>query len=324
VREDSLSYHLCVVIPAYNESNSIAGTIRDYKEAFPCATVIVIDNNSTDGTGCIAQRALEKGQDILLTERRQGKGAAVKTGLSRVAADVYILVDGDGTYLASEALRLLHLLEMQRCDMVVGDRISNGTYSKQNTRAGHNVGNRFLTFVISMLAGQRFGDVLSGLRVMSRPFVNMLDVRSFGFQLETELNVAAAYLRADVIEVPIQYMPRPEGSQSKLNTFRDGIKILLFAMINWITFFPLQPFGILAGVAFTVSSILGIQVVMIYFALGSMPYSATAVAAAAAGLVGLQSIFSGLILRILTRAERQRDIAQLLDMRREWNSRLDS
>ncbi len=319
-----LSYDLCIVIPAYNEAVAIADTIRDYKATFPGAVVVVIDNNSTDDTVRIAEANLEKRRDFLLTERRQGKGAAVKTGLSRVAADVYILVDGDGTYPARDAAQLLAILEQRRCDMVVGDRVSAGIYAKQNTRSGHSQGNRFLTWFISFLTGQKYSDVLSGLRVMSRPFINMLDVRSFGFQLESELNIVAAYLRADVVEAPIDYLPRRKGSDSKLNTMRDGLKIIALVLINWIAFFPLQSFSILAAAAFIISGLLGFNVFMVYLRLGSMPYAATAIAAAAAGLVGLQSIFTGLLLRILMRANRRADIARLLHMRREWNARLDA
>ena len=315
--------HLCIVIPAYNESQTIAATIRDYKSVFPEAKIIIIDNNSSDDTAGAARGALEAGKDLLISEPRQGKGLAVKKGLSRASAEIYIMVDGDGTYRAADARRLMDTLLERRCDMVVGDRVSRGTYASQNTRAGHDLGNRFLTNFISFLAGQKYTDVLSGLRVMSRPFVNMLDVRSSGFQLETELNVIAAFVRADVIEMPIDYLQRPEGSKSKLNTVGDGLKIVWFSLINWIAFFPLQPFGVFAALAFIISGFLGVEVFLVYFELGSMPYSSTAIAAAAAGLVGLQSLFAGLVLRILMRENRRIQVARLLDLRREWNSGLD-
>jgi glycosyltransferase involved in cell wall biosynthesis len=318
-----LALDLSIIIPAFNESHTIAKTIADYQATFPDARIVVIDNNSTDDTGRIAQGMLRDGKDLLLTELRQGKGAAVKSGLGRVSSDVYIMVDGDGTYLARDAARLLEVLKDKRCDMVVGDRVSRGTYASQNVRPGHDLGNRFLTRFISFLAGQKYVDVLSGLRVMSRAFVNVLDVRSAGFQLETELNVVAAYVRAEVIEIPIDYLQRPEGSKSKLSTIDDGLKILWFSLMNWISFYPLQPFGIIAGVAFVLSGILGINVFLVFFEFGTMPYASTAVAAAAAGLVGLQSIFAGLILRILMRERRRSEVARLRDMRRLWNAKLD-
>jgi glycosyltransferase involved in cell wall biosynthesis len=141
-------------MPAYNEAGAIASTVCDYKKTFPQATIVVIDNNSTDDTAPIAQSVLDNGRDLLLTEHRQGKGAAVKAGFSRVSADVYIMVDCDGTYPACDAARLLKILEGKRCDMVVGDRISGGAYAKQNTRMGHSYGNRLLTSFISFLGGR--------------------------------------------------------------------------------------------------------------------------------------------------------------------------
>jgi glycosyltransferase involved in cell wall biosynthesis len=314
---------LCIVIPAYNEALTIANTVRAYKAEFPNAALVVVDNNSTDKTADAARGVLSEGCDFLLFERRQGKGAAVRKALGRIAADIYILADADATYAAEDAARLLARLERDRCDMVVGDRLSGGAYARQNARAGHSFGNGFLSWVVSLLAGQTYSDVLSGLRVLSRPFVNMLDVRSFGFQLEAELNLVAAYVRADVVEVPITYAQRPEGSQSKLHSIRDGFRIAGFALINWIAFFPLQSFGAVAAVALAIAAVLGFKIFAIYFELGAMPYSATAVAVAAAGLVAIQSLFAGLMLRIVTRANRRTEVARLLDMRREWNARLD-
>ena len=158
---------------------------------------------------------------------------------------------------------------------------------------------------------------------MSRPFVRNLDIRSDGFELETELNIVAAYLRASVIEEPISYLPRPEGSSSKLRTIRDASRIFFSALLNWISFFPLQGFGLVAILAFSVSLTLGIWVLIVFLKLGSMPYAATAIAAATAGLVGLQSLFSGVTLKILLRNSRRKDVARLVEMRREWNVRVD-
>ena len=314
---------ICIVIPAYNEEHAIGQTVRDYRQVFPDARIVVIDNNSSDRTSEIATEVLDPAKDLLLFEPRQGKGAAVKAGLSRLSADIYIMTDGDGTYPAADAARLVRMLLERRCDMVVGDRLTGGIYMKQNTRAGHSFGNWFLTRYISYLAGQKFSDVLTGLRVMSRPFVNMLDIRSSGFQLETELNIVAAYVRASIVEEPISYLQRSEGSESKLNTIRDGFRIIWFALLNWIAFYPLHAFGIIAAFAFFISALLGVAVFAVFFRLGYMPYSATAVAAAAAGLVGLQSLFTGLNLRITGRNMRRQDIARLVESRRLWNEHID-
>lgn len=315
---------ICIVIPAYNEEKAIRDTIRDYREQFPQADIVVVDNNSSDNTASCAREELAGARGFVISEPLQGKGNAVKTGLSRIDADIYVMTDGDGTYPARDAKKLVDELLERRCDMVVGDRLSGGSYMKQNKRSGHNFGNKFLSRYISSLAGQQFRDVLSGLRIMSRPFVSALDVRSSGFQLETELNIIAAYLRANVVELPIEYLPRPEGSFSKLSTYRDGIKILQFAILNWIAFYPLRAFGILALMAFTVSGVLGAWVFYVFFKTGAMPYPSTAVLAAALGLVGLQSIFTGLSLRITGRNTRRIDISRLIEERRRWNDKLDS
>ncbi len=312
---------ICVVIPAYNEANAIADTINEYREVFPESCIVVVDNNSTDATSENARRCLTH-TDILLVERKQGKGFAVKAGLSRVDADIYILTDGDATYPALDAKRLYNEILERRCDMVVGDRVSGGAYAAQNTRPGHSWGNKLLTIVISGLAGQKYKDVLSGLRIMSRPFVSNLDVRSSGFQLETELNVLAAYLRADVIESPIDYRQRGEDSHSKLNTIRDGIRIVRFAFFNWVSFAPMQLFMILASVMSILSLLLIYRVIEGYINTG-WPYTTTATAAVATGLIAILSTFFGLALRISGRNMRRFEISRFLEMKRAWNKGLD-
>jgi glycosyltransferase involved in cell wall biosynthesis len=314
---------ICIVIPAFNEERPIAGTIREYKEAFPEARMVVVDNNSTDGTRAVARGMLDAQKDVLLFERRQGKGYAVKTGLSRLVADVYVITDGDATYPAEDARRLLEKLLELRADMLVGDRVSGGTYDKQNVRSGHGWGNRLLTAVISRLSGERYSDVLSGLRVMSLPFVSALDVRSTGFQLETEMNVVASYLRADVIEMPIVYRRRVEGSHSKLNTVRDGFQILYFALTTWVAFAPMQAFSVFAAIALLVASGLGVRVIAGFMEHG-WPYTTTAVAASAAGLSAILAFFIGLTIAVLGRNDRRRDIAQFLNAKRAWNAKLDA
>jgi hypothetical protein len=314
---------ICILIPAYDEAATIRETIDDYRRVFPSAVFVVIDNNSTDATSEVARGALNLKRDYLLSEEKQGKGSAVKAGLSRVSADVYIMTDGDNTYPADDAAQLVDTLVKSRCDMAVGDRFSGGSYAAQNDRLGHSIGNRFLTWYISVLAGQRYCDVLSGLRIMSRPFVSMLGIQSTGFQLEAELNIVAAYTGAKVIECPTAYLKRPEGSQSKLSTWGDGLRIMWFAFINWIAFYPLQAFGLLAIVAFTVSGLLGVRVMAVFLETGLMPYPSSAVAAATAGLVGLQSLFSGLILYVNGQTQRRRDVAHFLEARRHWNAMID-
>jgi glycosyltransferase involved in cell wall biosynthesis len=313
---------LCIVIPAYNESRAIAETIREYKRAFSNARIVVVDNNSNDNTSDAARTVLDPVTDLLLFEGRQGKGFAVKRGLSRVSADIYIVTDGDLTYPATDAGRLFEELLATRADMVVGDRISGGSYQRQNARIGHGFGNTLLTAIVSRLSDRSYSDVLSGLRVMSRPFISMLDLRSAGFQIETELSVIAAHLRADVMEIPIEYRKRLEGSYSKLDTIGDGFKILYFALTNWIAFVPMQAFSIFALLALTVAAGLGFRVVAGFIEYG-FPYTTSAVAAATAGICGVLALFTGIILRILGRNDRRRDIAHFLEVKRGWNAKLD-
>ncbi|MBL8790764.1 MAG: glycosyltransferase [Rhizobiales bacterium] len=316
------SVRVAIVIPAYNEAVAIGQTIADYAAAFPEASIVVIDNNSRDGTSAAAAPFLRPGRDFLLSEPRQGKGFAIKRGLSRAMADIFIMTDGDATYPAADARRLFDHMLASRADMIVGDRRAGGTYMSQNERFGHSFGNAMLTTVISGLAGQKFNDVLSGLRIMSLPFVEALDIRSEGFQLETELNIVAAHLRADVIEVPVDYVARPAGSQSKLSTFRDGFRILTFALLNWIAFLPLQFFSVVACIGWCIAAALGYRVIAGFLESG-WPYSTTAVAAASAAIVGTLSWFSGLTLKVQGRASRRRETADFLRRKREWNERLD-
>ena len=316
---------LCIIIPAFNEQASIVDTISEYRHAFPGARIVVIDNASTDETARLARDLLDPDHDLLLFEPKSGKGFAIKRGLSRVSADIYLMVDGDGTYPAEDARQLFSKFMAVRPDMIVGDRVSGGAYDQQNDRVGHALGNRLLTRIISELSGQRYLDVLSGLRILSRPFVSSLDVRSSGFQLETEINVIAARLRADVIEMPISYRARKEGSQSKLNTISDGVRILLFAINNWIAFLPMQAFTLVAVMAFAIAGFLGFRVISAFVDSGfaEMPYPSSAVGAAAAGLVGVQALFSGISLRLMVRNDRRRDIADFLEAKRRWNAKLD-
>ena len=316
------SLRTVVIIPAYNEKIAVAETVLDYINAFPWAQIVVIDNNSNDQTAEAALSALRPGTDLLLSEPRQGKGYAVKSGLSRLQADIYVMTDADMTYPATDARKLYDRLIETRADMLVGNRLAGGSYARQNTRLGHNFGNALLTRSVSWLAGQSYDDVLSGLRVMSAPFVAMLDVRSDGFQLETEINLTAAYLRASVIEEPISYKVRPDGSDSKLSTFRDGLRILAFAVASWISFSPLQFFTSVTVISWIIAMMLGYRVIAGFLEFG-WPYSTTATAAAAIGITGILSFFTGLSLHILGRTERRRVISSFLEHKRAWNRIVD-
>ncbi len=313
---------LSIIIPAYNEELSIGATIIEYKRVFPHARFVVVDNNSTDATYDEARKLLDLSSDILISEKKQGKGYAVKSALSSIEADIYVLTDADQTYLAVDAKKLLYTMLETRADMISGDRISSGTYADVNKRRGHSLGNKFLTWTISKLAGQSFVDVLSGLRVMSRPFVDKLDISSDGFQLETELNVIAAYLKVDIREVPISYRARVENSSSKLKTIKDGIRIFKFSIESWLTFAPMQFFSIISFLMFCFSFGLSFRVISGFLETG-LSYATTATAAAASGFIAVLSIFIGFSLKIIVRNLRRNQIAQFVCDKRKWNSSLD-
>lgn len=310
---------IAVIMPAYNESLAIADTIKDYQDAFPEATVVVIDNNSSDETSSIARSHLRKEKDLLLFEGRQGKGNAVRKGVSAVNSRVYIFTDADMTYPAQDARRLYEAFQHKQSDMIIGDRLSSGGYDAHNKRPGHGIGNKMLSLIISWLSGRRYKDVLSGLRIISRPFIDKCDFKGEGFQIETELNVLAAYLRANVEEYPITYGERPEGSASKLDTIRDGIKIIVFALLKWVSFAPLQPLSILAITALLAASFFGYIVLSDFVASGLtiVNHPSSAVAAAALALFGFQCLFAGIILDTIGGNQRRRDVADFLASKRE-------
>ena len=321
-----MHHPLAIIIPAYNEEAAIGKTVADYKAHFPDAVFVVVDNNSSDNTFDVARAALDPDKDHLIKEFRQGKGYAVKSGLSRVDAQIYLMTDGDLTYPAEEAKRLYERMLAERPDVLVGDRASSGAYSAQNNRLGHSFGNKVLTGIISKFSGQKFNDVLSGLRVMSRQYVASLDVRSEGFQLETEMNIVAAYLRAHVVEEPINYVQRGEDSESKLNTIRDGIRILNFAFFNWVAFYPMKILSRIALVLLIASVALMVRVYIGFASTGfeEMIYPSTAALAFVLLSLAVFTLYVGVMLRIIGRNARRRDVAAFLDQRRRWNGALDA
>jgi len=315
---------VAVVIPAYNEEQSIAGTIREYRRAFPFAVIIVVDNASADATYARAAEAIDPGRDILLRETTRGKGNAMRAAVARIDADVFVFTDADLTYPADDARRLLDLLVAERLDMVVGDRVTGGAYDAQNRRRFHGVGNVVVSWIVSRLAGRRFNDVLSGLRAVSRPLARCFEMRSDGFQIETEFNLTAAYLGADVRELPISYNKRPVGTASKLRTFRDGWQILKFAFSSFSIRNPVPAFAVCAVASFALSLFWGVQAVIYYIQHGAMPHLATAIAAAAFGILAFQLVFSGLMLGMRQAESRRQDAIRFREMKQVWNTRLDA
>ncbi len=214
---------IAVLIPCYNEELTVAKTVRDFRKELPEADIYVYDNNSTDDTARLAQEA----GAIVRRETHQGKGNVVRTMFREIEADAYVLVDGDDTYPAEEVHQLIRPVLEDNADMVIGDRLSNGTYASENKRAFHELGNNMVKNLINRLFHGSIEDIMTGYRVFSRRFVKCMPVRSEGFQIETEMTVFSLIMRLNVVEIPITYRDRPEGSFSKLNTYKDGWKVLV-------------------------------------------------------------------------------------------------
>jgi glycosyltransferase involved in cell wall biosynthesis len=289
---------VAILIPCFNEEVAVATVVNDFRRALPAATIYVYDNNSTDRTREVASQA----GAVVRSEPRQGKGHVVRRMFGDVDADIYVLVDGDATYDATSAPAMIEALLNDRLDMVVGRRIEQQVAAY---RLGHRAGNSLLTGFLSMTFGQNFKDVLSGYRVFSRRFVKSFPVLSDGFEIETELSVHALQLALPVAEIETPYFARPQGSISKLSTWKDGFRILGTIMKLYRSEKPLRFFGTI-GLFFGIVSIgLAIPVTVTYLETGLVPRLPTAVLSTGLMIVGVLSFSSGLVLDTVTRGRRE-------------------
>lgn len=288
---------VAVIIPCHNEAASIAGVIDDVRSVLPNCTVVVADNASSDGT---AQVAEERGATVL-SEPRRGKGYAVRRLFAAVEAKVYVLVDGDGTYDLQAAPRMIDMLENGALDMVVGVRVYSSGLAAQRSRRGHELGNRFLTWIFQTLFRLEITDTLSGYRVMSRRFVKTFPSASMGFEVETDINVHAAVLGSPLRELPGAYISRPEGSASKLNTYRDGWRILRRNLRLFRDGRPALAFLIMASPWLLLSVGLMTYVFDFYFRTGTVANFPSLIAGVGAFLVFLNLWISGLVLERISR-----------------------
>jgi glycosyltransferase involved in cell wall biosynthesis len=289
---------VAVLIPCYNEEIAIKDTISGFRSALPEASIYVYDNNSKDKT---VERALET-DAIVRRENLQGKGNVVRRMFSDIDADVYVMTDGDATYDATSAPEMIDLLIRDNLDMVVGRRRHQ---EEAAYRAGHVLGNKMLTGFLAKLFGQRFTDILSGYRVFSRRYVKSFPALSAGFETETELTVHALELRLPVAEVETTYFARPEGSVSKLSTYRDGFRILGVMLTLFKNERPVAFFGIAAAVLALTSIGLSVPVVITYIETGLVPRFPTAILSASIMLLAFLSIVCGLVLDTVTRGRRE-------------------
>lgn len=251
---------IAILIPCYNEEITVAKVITDFKKELPDALIYVYNNNSTDNT---LQIAYENGA-IVKNEYRQGKGNVVRNMFRDIDADVYVLVDGDNTYPANMVHQLIKPILMETADMVVGDRISNGTYKKQNKRLFHDFGNGMVKYTINRLFKTNLKDVMSGYRAFSRAFVKNIPILSKGFEVETEMTLHALDKRFIIKEIPIEYKDRPNKSKSKLNTFTDGYKVIKTIIKMLKDYKPLKFFLSIAIIFFVLGLIIGIPVIYEY------------------------------------------------------------
>jgi len=289
---------LAVLVPCFNEEAAIASVIASFRNALPAAEIYVYDNNSKDRTIALAREA----GAIVRSERRQGKGHVVRRMFADVDADVYVLVDGDATYDAPSAPRMIEKLVRERLDMVVGLRVDQ---EQAAWRPGHRVGNRMLTGFLSEVFGQAFTDILSGYRVFSRRFVKSFPVLSDGFEIETELTVHALELSMPVAEIETPYYARPQGSFSKLNTWRDGFRILGTILKLYRSEKPLRFFSVIGIFLALVSIGLAIPILVTYLEQGIVPRLPTAVLSTGLMIVAVLSVSSGLVLDTVTRGRRE-------------------
>ncbi|MEG0586957.1 MAG: glycosyltransferase family 2 protein [Akkermansia sp.] len=242
----TLSPHITIIIPAYNEEATIVGVIEDFFEHCPEADIVVVDNNSTDRTYDLAKETYQRlhCKGYLLQEPRQGKGMAVRKAFSEINSDIYVMVDADLTYPAADLHQLLQPVLEGKADMVCGNRHSDGIYSQENKRPMHDFGNKLMRNMINFLFHGQLQDILTGYRVFNARFVKNNPILSHGFEIETEISIHALDKGYRIVELPIAYQDRPEGSESKLNTVKDGIKVIKTVLSVFINYRPMLFFSI--------------------------------------------------------------------------------
>jgi glycosyltransferase involved in cell wall biosynthesis len=289
---------VAVLIPCFNEAASIAKVVEDFRAALPGACVYVYDNNSSDHSAAAAASA----GAIVRDEAMQGKGHVVCRMFSEIEADIYVLVDGDGTYDPASAPRLIDRLVAERLDMLCGARAER---TNQAYRRGHRLGNRVLTWLIAMLFGNRFRDLLTGYRVFTRRFVKSFPAFSSGFEIETQLSVHALQMRLRVAETETPYFARLEGTQSKLRTYRDGLRILRTIGYLVKEERPLWFFSMLFAVLATSSVLLAVPIVIEFMQTGLVPRFPTAILATGMMLLGFLLLTSGLVLDSVAHGRRE-------------------
>lgn len=289
---------IAVLIPCYNEEATIASVVASFRQQLPTATVYVYDNNSSDATMEVAAQS----GAVVRREKQQGKGHVVRRMFSDIDASIYILVDGDDTYESERIDAMLKIFMRDHCDMLNGRRVTDIAAAY---RFGHQFGNRLLTGIVNWIFGKRCDDILSGYRIFSRRFVKSFPALSTGFEIETELTVHALSLNMPIAEVDTQYKDRPEESVSKLNTYRDGLRILWTIVVLTKDERPFFFYSILFGLMAVTSLALGIPVALEFLDTGLVLRFPTAILAASIMVLAFLSLTTGLVLDSVARGRRE-------------------
>ena len=292
--------NIAVLIPCYNESKTISKVIKDFKKALPNASIYVYDNNSTDNSVELAKKA----GAIVRHEYRQGKGNVIRSMFREIDADCYIMVDADDTYEAKNSEAMAQLILEGKADMVIGDRLSS-TYFTENKRFGHNFGNRLVRFLINKLFKNRIKDIMTGYRAFSYDFVKSFPILSEGFEIETEMTIFVVDRNFKISEIPIEYRDRPAGSESKLNTYSDGLKVLKTITVLFEEYKPAAFFNIISSILLLISLIVGLPVVFEYFETGLVPRFPTLIVSGFLLIAALLLFVTGTILQVIVKKDRQ-------------------
>ena len=298
---------IAVLIPCYNEAQTVEKVVTDWKKELPEATVYVYDNNSTDGTAELARKA----GAVVRHEYMQGKGNVIRRMFREIDAEAYIMVDGDDTYPAEAGREMVDLVLHKNADMVVGDRLSS-TYFQENKRPFHNFGNSIVRSSINCLFRTDIKDIMTGYRAFSFQFAKSFPVLSKGFEIETEMSIHAVDKNMQVENFVIEYRDRPAGSESKLNTYSDGIKVLRTILRLFRNYKPLAFFGAIAAVLALLSVLFAVPVFSTYFATGLVPKLPTLVVCGFTMMAAICSLFAGLQLQNMVQKNRQDFEAKLI------------
>lgn len=305
---------IAVLIPCYNEAVTIEKVVTDWKTALPEAVIYVYNNNSKDDTAAIAARA----GAVVRNEYKQGKGNVIRRMFREIDAECYVMVDGDDTYPADCAREMVDYVLNRKVDMVIGDRLSS-TYFTENKRPFHNFGNNIVRGSINLLFGSDIKDIMTGCRAFSYQFVKSFPVLSKGFEIETEMSIYAVDRNMFLANVVIPYRDRPDGSESKLNTYSDGMKVLLTIAKLFRDYRPFAFFGAIALVLMLLATGFFIPVLVEFIQTGLVPRFPTLIACGFVAIAAIQSFFSGMILESIRRKNRQDFEMELIRIQNQYN-----